>query len=341
MRFMLVGTGFAETHAKWIRNTRGASVDMLCYMQNEPRARELATRYGIPCITKRPFQVINDGKIDAIVIATPPDTHEALILAGIDHGIFVVTDKPLAANSRVARAIADRARITGGRVCMIFQWRHHVAFHKARDIYRSGKLGTIFHIELRFHHDFLAGPNTLWPWRHSAEEAGAGTLGDQGVHLFDLLRYITTAEWSVSASSSSIAWPVRNLQEFHVTCDTEDVADVLLRDPIGGAIARIFSTRVDIGHREIALIIQGTTGTLSISLDPESAGGYARLSLLGEQDTIEEFSHQDLNPYHSIVRHFSYENDLFPDEIASCDDGLEAQVFLEESVRLALKDSQK
>jgi hypothetical protein len=41
MRFMLVGTGFAETHIQWIKQTKGASVDVLCYLQNESRALAL------------------------------------------------------------------------------------------------------------------------------------------------------------------------------------------------------------------------------------------------------------------------------------------------------------
>lgn len=338
MRFMLVGTGFAETHIQWIKQAKGASVDVLCYLQNESRAQELAARYGIPLISNKPFQIINDGKIDAIAVVTPPDTHEALIVAALSRGLVAVTDKPLASTARVARAIADKARITGARASVTFQWRQHPAFQQARELYQAGKLGHVVHVDLRFHHDFLAGPTTQWPWRHSAEEAGAGTLGDQGVHLFDLLRFIVPAPWRVTAAATTVAWPVRKGPSFDVQCDTEDVADVLLEDDQSRCHARVFATRVDVGRHEISVAIQGTAGSLHIILNPGTGSGHSVLSKLGESPVAREYGPQDLNPYRPIVQHFVSGGEGLPGDLADFNDGFEAQVFLEEAVRLTSMD---
>lgn len=338
MRFMLVGTGFAEMHIQWIKQTKGASVDVLCYLQNESRARELATRYDIPVISKRPFQIINDGKIDAIAVVTPPDTHEALITAALGRGLVTITDKPLASTARAARALADKARTTGVRTSVTFQWRQHKAFQQARELCQSGKLGRVVHVDLRFNHDFLAGQTTLWPWRHSAEEAGAGTLGDQGVHLFDLLRFVVPAPWRVTAAAATVAWPVRKGPSFDVHCDTEDIADVLLEDTDGERHAHVFATRIDAGRHEFTVAIQGTGGSLHITVDPGTGEGHSVLNMLGESPVTDEYGPQDLNPYRPIVEHFVLGGDELPDGLASFNDGLEAQVFLEEAVRLTSTD---
>lgn len=338
MRFMLVGTGFAETHIQWIKQVEGASVDVLCYLQNKTRAQELAARYGIPRVSNRPLQIIKDGSLDALAVVTPPDTHEALILAALSRGLVTVTDKPLASTSRVARALADKARITGARACVAFQWRHHPAFQKARSLCQGGKLGRIFHVDLRFHHDFLAGPTTPWPWRHSAEEAGAGTLGDQGVHLFDLLRFVFPARWRVTAAATTVAWAVREGPTCEVQCETDDVADVLVMEPDSGCCARIFATRVDVGHRELSMAIQGTAGSFHITLNPNTAAGQSLMSTVAEPRGAVEYGPQDLNVYRPIVQHFLSGVDGHPENQADFNDGLEAQVFLEEAVRLTSMD---
>lgn len=338
MRFMLVGTGFAETHIQWIKQTKGATVDVLCYLQNESRARALAARYDIPLISKRPFQVINDGEIDAIAVVTPPDTHEALITAALGRGLVTVTDKPLASTTRMARSIADKARMTGARTSVTFQWRQHAAFQQARELCLAGKLGRVVHVDLQFHHDFLAGATTLWPWRHSAEEAGAGTLGDQGVHLFDLLRFVVPAPWRVTAAATTVAWPVRKGPSFEVHCDTEDIADVLLEDTGSRCHAHVFATRVEAGRHEVAVAIQGTAGSLHIILDPGTGAGHSVVSMLGKSPVARKYGPQDLNPYRPIVEHFVSGSDELPDGLANFNDGLEAQMFLEEAVRLTSTD---
>ncbi|MFM0626829.1 Gfo/Idh/MocA family protein [Paraburkholderia xenovorans] len=334
MRFMLVGTGFAETHIQWIKQVEGASVDVLCYLQNKTRAQELATRYGIPQISNRPLQIIKGGNLDALAVVTPPDTHEALISAALSRGLVAVTDKPLASTSHGARALADKARITGARACVTFQWRQHPAFQQARSLCQGGKLGRIFYVDLRFHHDFLAGPTTLWPWRHSAEEAGAGTLGDQGVHLFDLLRFVFPAQWQVTAAASTVAWAVRAGPTSEVKCDTEDVTDVQVVDTDSGCCARVFATRVDVGHREVSMAIQGTAGSLHITLNPNTAAGRSLMSRVGEPGVTVEYGPQSLNAYRPIIQHFLSGADGLPENQADFNDGLEAQVFLEEAVRL-------
>jgi predicted dehydrogenase len=261
-----------------------------------------------------------------------------LIAAALGRGLVTVTDKPLASTAKVAHTIADKARITGARASVTFQWRQHSAFQQARELCLAGKLGRVVHVDLRFHHDFLSGATTLWPWRHSTEEAGAGALGDQGVHLFDLLRFVVPASWRVTAAATTVAWPVRKGPSFDVHCDTEDIADVLLEDTENRRHAHVFVTRVDAGRHEVSAAIQGTAGSLHITLDPGTAAGHSVLSRLGESPVASEYEPQDLNPYRPIVEQFVSGGDELPHGLADFNDGLEAQVFLEEAVRLASTD---
>lgn len=335
MRFMVVGTGFAKTHIEWISEIPSASVEILCYQRNETRARELAQQYGVAQLSTYPLRAIKDGGIDAIAVVSPPDTHEALISAGLRAGLAIVTDKPLAESTQATERLAAEARLVTGKAAVSFQWRTHPAFRKLRTLINNGDLGNLLHVNLQFHHDFLAGPSTQWPWRHRSAEAGAGALGDQGVHLFDLLRYISPSEWSITASSSLIAWRERSTNDYAINCDTDDIAEVLLLDTAHEARAHIMVSRVATGHRELSAVVQGSQGTVLISLHPDTGAGTLRQSIVRRDNIASQYATQPLNPYWLFVASLIDGDGRRIPEIADFDDGHAAQVLLEEAVRRA------
>jgi predicted dehydrogenase len=206
---MLVGAGFGATHLTWLAACKDATVEVLCYRSDEKRARQLAERFEVRRTSTNPFDVIARGNIDMVAVVSPPETHEPILKAALSAGLPVVSDKPLAHDARATARLVDLARrgAPQNRAFVTFQWRHNPAFGRLRELASAGRLGRISGLDLEFHHDFLAGPGTAWPWRHRV--AGAGALSDQGVHLLDLLRWINPADWTVVAAIGSVVWPRR------------------------------------------------------------------------------------------------------------------------------------
>lgn len=62
-----------------------------------------------------------------------------------------------------------------GRGAVTFQWRANPGFVRLRDLCAGGELGELVHADLEFRHNFLAGPETSWPWRHRRKSAGSGS----------------------------------------------------------------------------------------------------------------------------------------------------------------------
>ena len=56
------------------------------------------------------FAVATDQSLDAIVIASPDDTHADLAIAAVERGAFVLCEKPLASN------VADAERVVAAEV---------------------------------------------------------------------------------------------------------------------------------------------------------------------------------------------------------------------------------
>jgi predicted dehydrogenase len=81
------------------------------------------------------------------------------------------------------------AHTTGLKVGVFFQLRHHPGHQKIRDLIRSGAIGEVLVVEAH-----AGSYGAVSGWRTNPELAGGGVIFDQGVHLYDLVRYVTGAE---------------------------------------------------------------------------------------------------------------------------------------------------
>lgn len=118
--------------------------------------------------------------IDVLVVATPNRTHAQIALAGLDRGLAVVVDKPLATTAAEARRLLD----AGGRLTVFQNRRWDGDFLTLRRLLAEGALGTVTRMESRFerfHPEVNADA-----WRESADpQEGGGQLLDLGTHLVD------------------------------------------------------------------------------------------------------------------------------------------------------------
>jgi predicted dehydrogenase len=331
LRFIVIGAGFGKNHLQWLAECQGASIDALCFRENSVRALELAEQFGVPRVSDNPAQLIAEGNLDAVVVASPPDSHEELSRLGLDAGLLVVTDKPLANDLASAKRLAAQARASGQQTMVTFQWRVNPALRRLRDLAASGELGSIARADLEFHHDFLAGPSTSWPWRHQQSTAGAGTLGDQGVHLFDLLRWLMPGEWSVSCGTASVVWPQRRFNGAEVAGETEDIAEVLLSDAASSAQARVFSSRVSTGYQMVRVLLQGSKGVAVVHARPDDGSATLKAYREGaDSPKTSEFGPHSMNPYQLLISESGQRQNSA--ELADFTDGYLAQVLLDEAL---------
>jgi predicted dehydrogenase len=107
-------------------------------------ARSQASAWNVPALPLA--QVLDDPRLDAMVIAAPAPAHAALCRLALDHGKDVFVEKPLAADLAEAEALAaDVAR--SDRVFMVGHLlRHHPAFQALAAIVARGEIGALRYI---------------------------------------------------------------------------------------------------------------------------------------------------------------------------------------------------
>ena len=179
LRLALLGYGFAGKtfHAPLIRNTPGLELDAVA------SSRPAAVLAELPA--SRPFadfaQVLADPAIDAVVIATPNDTHAAIAEAALLAGKHVVVDKPLTLTLAHARRLGKLAEECGRVLSVFHNRRWDSDFLALQEVLGAGLIGRPTHVESRFDR---FRPTVRQRWREKAE-SGGGVWFDLGPHLVD------------------------------------------------------------------------------------------------------------------------------------------------------------
>ncbi|WP_295933974.1 oxidoreductase [uncultured Xanthomonas sp.] len=126
-------------------------------------------------------QAFADPRIDAVVIATPNQTHAPLALAALAQGKHVLVDKPFTLDVAEAQQVLAQAQ-RADRIVSVFQNRRWDGdFLGVRALLEAGTLGEIaeFHSHFDRHR-----PQVGDRWREHALP-GSGLWFDLGPHLLD------------------------------------------------------------------------------------------------------------------------------------------------------------
>jgi len=107
------------------------------------RLAPLAARYPAIRTSTRPADVIDDRSVDAVVIATPVQTHFELGMAALRAGKHVMMEKPLAATSDQAACLIEEAERRRLALMVDHTFVFTPAVQKMRELTRAGELGDI------------------------------------------------------------------------------------------------------------------------------------------------------------------------------------------------------
>lgn len=141
-----------------------------------------------------------DGRVDAVAICTPNDTHAEIAIAALDAGLHVVLDKPMCVTQQESDALvdaADRALATSGATLTItYNYSGYPLVREARSLIRSGRLGIVRKVFAEYLQGWLSTPleatgQKQASWRVDPKRSGAGALGDIGTHAFQMAEFLT------------------------------------------------------------------------------------------------------------------------------------------------------
>lgn len=208
--------------------------------------------------------LVADPKVDAIVIASPQETHRAIAEAAFAAGKPVMCEKPLGASLADARAMVGAAEKTGVPNMIGFNYVRTPATQYARKLLADHALGKLTWFRGEHTEDFLADPAIAASWRTSGQ--ANGTLGDLAPHMINAALALMGPITHVSALAETV-----HSDRGGIKVDNDDQAQMMVCFA-SGAMGHLFFSRIATGRKMgYAYEINGTAGALRFDQEDQNA----------------------------------------------------------------------
>jgi predicted dehydrogenase len=159
--------------------------------RNADKARDYAIRHGVPKWYNDASELINDPDVDAVYVATPPESHAYYTKKIIESGKPVYVEKPMAHSYQECLEMINIAEKHNIPLYVAYYRRMLPYFIKVKELLDSHAIGEprTFFINLflpprKEDHDRMNPP-----WRVKSNIAGAGYFYDMGAHQIDLIDF--------------------------------------------------------------------------------------------------------------------------------------------------------
>ncbi len=144
LRIAVVGCGYwGSKHVRVLSGTPGVAA-LTIVEPNAALAR--ATQAAFPAVRVRSTLQEALRSIDAVVIATPPETHAQLAMQALAAGRHVLVEKPLATSTEEAQMLVEQARRSDVVLMVGHTFRYNPAVRELRRRLRAGEFGRIYYI---------------------------------------------------------------------------------------------------------------------------------------------------------------------------------------------------
>ena len=194
IRLAVVGTGgIGKLHVQVAAEHPTIELVVICSLEDDGKA--LAE--GLDIAFEKDYRQLVNHDIEAVLVATPNQTHRDIGAFFAEAGVHVLMEKPIADTLASARSLCDAAEDGGVQLLIGHHRRHHSLVQAAREFVQNS-LGTPLSTNTLV---TMQKPDSYYEvaWRR---EAGAGPLLVNLIHEVDLLRFISGEIRAVQAVSA-------------------------------------------------------------------------------------------------------------------------------------------
>jgi predicted dehydrogenase len=210
--------------------------------------------------------------IEQVLVTTMDSTHDQYIVAALEAGCRVVTEKPMTVDAERCRRILEAVDRTGGDLSVAFNYRfnpvHELVWRQLAD----GAIGDVLSVHFEWVLDVRHGADYFRRWHREKANSG-GLMVHKSGHHFDLVNWWLGARPQQVFGYGSLGFYGREAgtrngyrREYERAHGAQEAAD----DPF-------------------ALHMAENPGLKSLYLDAESEDGYLRdRNVFGDNITIED-----------------------------------------------------
>ena len=160
--------------------------------RNAALAEDYAKRHNVPKFYNDASMLINDAEVNAVYVATPPDTHAKYAIEAMTAGKPVYVEKPMARTYAESQEMIRVSEETGMPLYVAYYRRTLPAFLKVKEWIDAGEIGKPMLVNVKLYKAF--GLRDRFPekqtWHVKPEISGAGHFYDLASHQFDYLDFL-------------------------------------------------------------------------------------------------------------------------------------------------------
>ncbi len=276
IRWGIIGVGDVCENKSGPAFAKVANSALVAVCRRTPgKAKDYAHRHGVPKWFDDPEQLIAADNVDAVYIATPPQSHLRLALAVAKSGKPCLVEKPLARNAMEAAALVGAFERHKVPLYVAYYRRALPRYRLARQW--LPKVGKLLSVTCTVH-----GNKPEKGWRFQRTISGGGLTVDKGSHCMDIIDWFFGPVFVQSAEAGRRAAPTDGVKQVDVV---EDFCNIQFSLPMTGESVSgkaCFDFNYE-GDAKDEMEIVGSMGTLK----------FAALGLYGSSPVVEFSSIHD------------------------------------------------
>ena len=154
------------------------------------KAADYARRHGVPRWYDDAEALIHDPDVDAVYVATPPDSHRDYAVRVLAAGKPVYVEKPMARTAAECEDVLAAAERSGQPVFVAYYRRAMPRFVTVKRLLEDGAIGEVHAVVVHASKPSALADGADVPWRVRPEVAGGGLFVDLASHTLDLLDHL-------------------------------------------------------------------------------------------------------------------------------------------------------
>ena len=186
IRWGIIGVGSVTETKSGPGLAKAQGSALVAVMRRDAQAAaDYARRHGVPRHYADADALINDDDVDAVYVATPPDSHAEYAIRVARAGKPVYVEKPMARTAAECDAMIDACVAAGVPLFVAYYRRAMPRFELVHRLLDEGAIGTVLTVNVHHLGVDSTDPDHL-PWRVIPTIAGGGFFVDLASHALDV-----------------------------------------------------------------------------------------------------------------------------------------------------------
>ena len=205
MRWGILGVGSVceVKSGPALQKANGSSL-VAVMRRDRSKAEDFAVRHGVPVVHATADALIADPDVDAVYVATPPDSHAPLAIRVAAAGKPCLVEKPMARTHAETLEMVQAFEHAGVPLWVAYYRRALPRFLRVRQLIADQAIGPVTSMHVQLTRPLATG-QVLDDWRLVPAISGGGLFFDLASHAFDLLDFFGGPIRHVAGCSTNTA----------------------------------------------------------------------------------------------------------------------------------------